>query len=209
MSMPIAENVLRFMTACRHLQSPETFHLYMKLVKEEYEETMDAYHSRRAGLTEGESVVMLEETLDGLLDLIWVAMGAVIASGVDVNKVWDLVSHANLSKIDAATGYVKRRADGKILKPHDWQPPQHRLALLQALLDQQTQPGDYLGSAEHWNRRAALSRPAEGEAERYKAALMAFYIDYCEPDGAPDDSYHRLTFDQWIGLVTRDSAAKG
>jgi len=141
---PIAENVLRFVQACGHLQSPETFHLYMKLVDEEYGETMEAYRSKRANMTEGNALVLYEQTLDGLLDLVWVAMGALIASGVDVNRMWDEVSRANLSKIDPATGYVKRREDGKILKPHDWRGPHNRLPILQSLLDQQTQPGEYL-----------------------------------------------------------------
>jgi hypothetical protein len=144
MSMPIAENVLRFMTACRHLQSPETFHLYMKLVKEEYAETMDAYHSRRAGLTEGESVVMLDATLDGLLDLVWVAMGALHASGVDVAKMWDEVSRANLAKIDTETGFVRKREDGKTLKPHNWNPPDNRLTIIHALIDQEKMAYFYL-----------------------------------------------------------------
>jgi predicted HAD superfamily Cof-like phosphohydrolase len=40
-----------------------------------------------------------------------------------VNGAWEEVKRSNLDKIDYETGKVIRRADGKILKPEGWTPP--------------------------------------------------------------------------------------
>lgn len=39
------------------------------------------------------------------------------------NDVWNLVQKANMAKVDSVTGKVKRREDGKILKPDGWAAP--------------------------------------------------------------------------------------
>ena len=41
----------------------------------------------------------------------------------DPQKAWNEVIATNIAKIDSKTGKVKKRADGKILKPEGWQPP--------------------------------------------------------------------------------------
>jgi predicted HAD superfamily Cof-like phosphohydrolase len=43
--------------------------------------------------------------------------------GYDVNGAWNEVMRTNVEKIDAKTGKVTRREDGKILKPEGWTPP--------------------------------------------------------------------------------------
>jgi predicted HAD superfamily Cof-like phosphohydrolase len=43
--------------------------------------------------------------------------------GWDCEGIWDEGAKSNLSKIDPVTGSVRRRDDGKILKPEGWQPP--------------------------------------------------------------------------------------
>jgi predicted HAD superfamily Cof-like phosphohydrolase len=55
---------------------------------------------------------------DGLVDLIYVAIGTAIAFGIDLRPVWDAVHAANLRKAGGP-----RRVDGKALKPPGWQPP--------------------------------------------------------------------------------------
>ena len=45
------------------------------------------------------------------------------ARGWDCEAAWDEGAKSNLSKIDPVTGKVKRREDGKILKPDNWEPP--------------------------------------------------------------------------------------
>ena len=43
--------------------------------------------------------------------------------GYNVQGAWDEVLKTNMAKVDPKTGKVRRREDGKILKPEGWQPP--------------------------------------------------------------------------------------
>jgi predicted HAD superfamily Cof-like phosphohydrolase len=60
---------------------------------------------------------------DGIVDSIYVLIGAALEYGIPLEKVWDAVQTANMAKRDPVTGKVRRREDGKILKPEGWQPP--------------------------------------------------------------------------------------
>lgn len=107
----MASDVKRFMLACDQLQSLEVDSpLYWKLIKEEFQELSDA-------------AVRVEE-LDACMDLIWVILGYCHARGFDIEGAWNEVTRSNMSKIDAATGKVLRRDDGKILKPESFSPPE-------------------------------------------------------------------------------------
>lgn len=86
--------------------------LYTNLIKEEVSEFWDA-----------ESVCDDAEILDACFDMIWVIVGYMHSRGWNVEAAWDEGAKSNLSKIDAVTGKVIRREDGKILKPEGWQPP--------------------------------------------------------------------------------------
>jgi predicted HAD superfamily Cof-like phosphohydrolase len=86
--------------------------LYKKLIKEEYEEFWEA-----------ESVSDDVEQIDACFDMMWVIVGYMKSRGWDCENIWDEGAKSNLSKIDPVTGRVKRREDGKILKPEGWKPP--------------------------------------------------------------------------------------
>ncbi len=86
------------------IRDPE---LRAALIEEEAKETVDAI---RAG--------DLVAAVDGLCDLIYVAVGAAVAFGVDLEPMFAEVHRTNMAKDGGAT-----RADGKILKPHGWRPP--------------------------------------------------------------------------------------
>ncbi len=86
--------------------------LYMKLIQEEYKELMDA-----------EAVSDDAEICDACFDLMWVLIGYMKSRGWDCEEIWDEGAKSNLSKIDPVTLRVKRREDGKILKPEGWKPP--------------------------------------------------------------------------------------
>jgi predicted HAD superfamily Cof-like phosphohydrolase len=86
--------------------------LYLKLIQEEYTELMDA-----------EAVSDDAEILDACFDLMWVVIGYMKSRGWDCDGAWAEGAQSNLSKIDPNTGLVRRREDGKILKPEGWQPP--------------------------------------------------------------------------------------
>jgi len=86
--------------------------LYKKLIKEEVEEFWEA-----------EAVSDDVEQIDACFDMMWVIIGYMKSRGWDCESIWDEGAKSNLSKIDATTGKVIRREDGKILKPEGWKPP--------------------------------------------------------------------------------------
>jgi hypothetical protein len=86
--------------------------LYKKLIDEEYHEFLEAFYTN-------DDV----EQIDACFDMMWVIVGYMKSRGWDCEGIWDEGAKSNLSKIDPATGLVRRREDGKILKPEGWQPP--------------------------------------------------------------------------------------
>lgn len=90
----------------------EQLALYLTLIAEEYGEL-------QAAVAAGDRI----ETLDALLDLIVVTVGAVHSLGVDSEGAWKEVMGSNLAKIDRVTGRVEKRADGKVIKPQLWTAP--------------------------------------------------------------------------------------
>jgi predicted HAD superfamily Cof-like phosphohydrolase len=89
--------------------------LYVKLIDEEWNELHEALEAQ----AEPDRV----ETLDALVDLLVVTLGAIHSMGADSQGAWDEVMRTNFAKVDPATGKVRRREDGKVLKPSDWTPP--------------------------------------------------------------------------------------
>ena len=97
------------------------FDLYLKLIKEEYHELLeaqglDADHNRVKDADP-------EETLDALVDILVVTIGAIHSMGANAEGAWNEVMRTNLAKIDPTTGKVRKREDGKVLKPEGWKPP--------------------------------------------------------------------------------------
>ena len=66
---------------------------------------------------------ILSEIADAMADSIYVIVGAALEYGIPLDQVWREVQHANMSKVDPKTGVVRRRFDGKILKPDGWVAP--------------------------------------------------------------------------------------
>lgn len=89
------------------------YDLYLDLIEEEYaEELIDA-------ISAGDKI----EQLDALIDILVVTIGAINSFGADAEAAWNEVMRTNFAKIDPETGLVRRREDGKVLKPEGWQPP--------------------------------------------------------------------------------------
>ena len=105
----------KFMTACEQSISgynDDQFKMYLTLITEEYTELQEA-------VTAGDPV----ETLDALTDILVVTIGAMNSMGADGEGAWREVMATNFAKIDRQLGKVRRREDGKILKPEGWEPP--------------------------------------------------------------------------------------
>ena len=103
------------------LNSPlERKHLLraMDHVIEEHDETMRA---ATAYLASG-SLENLTEFADGIVDSIYVLCQAAYMFDIPLKEAFLEVHRSNMCKV-AADGTIKRRADGKILKPEGWTPP--------------------------------------------------------------------------------------
>lgn len=105
----------KFMRACDQTTEEwnlEQFELYTKLIDEEVDELDTA-------IVAGDRV----EILDALTDILVVTIGAIHSAGFDAEGAWKEVMHTNFAKIDRETGKVRKREDGKVLKPTGWTPP--------------------------------------------------------------------------------------
>ena len=105
----------KFMRACDQTVegfNNEQFTLYLNLIKEEYDELFVA-----------NSEDDREEMLDALIDILVVTIGAIHSAGFDAEGAWKEVMKTNFAKIDHETGKVRKREDGKVLKPTGWVPP--------------------------------------------------------------------------------------
>jgi predicted HAD superfamily Cof-like phosphohydrolase len=90
----------------------DQFNMYLKLIEEEAEELNQA-------IINADRV----EMLDALIDMIVVTIGAIHSMGADAEGAWKEVMRTNFDKIDRETGKVRKREDGKVLKPIGWTPP--------------------------------------------------------------------------------------
>lgn len=106
----------KFMRACDQsvdAWNVDQFNLYVKLIEEEKKELDEA-------ISQCDNV----EILDALVDILVVTAGAIHSMGADGAGAWKEVMRSNFSKIDKETGMVRKREDGKVLKPTGWVPPE-------------------------------------------------------------------------------------
>lgn len=105
----------KFMNACDQTTGEsnlQQYAMYLKLIDEEVGELHQA-------VLANDSV----EQLDALIDILVVTIGAIHSAGYDAEGAWKEVMRTNFAKIDKDTGKVRKREDGKVLKPTGWTPP--------------------------------------------------------------------------------------
>ena len=98
----------------------ETLLVRRTLIDEEYAEVAAVFNELFSALQRGEPVD-IAPLMHELVDLLYVTYGTMWACGVNPDPVFAEVHRANMQK---ASG--PRRADGKVLKPDNWQPPDVR-----------------------------------------------------------------------------------
>jgi predicted HAD superfamily Cof-like phosphohydrolase len=106
----------KFMQACDQTVGKfdqDQFNMYIKLIEEEVRELTVA-------LDNNDKI----ETLDALIDILVVTIGSIHSMGADAEGAWKEVMKTNFAKIDKETGKVRKREDGKVLKPIGWVPPE-------------------------------------------------------------------------------------
>lgn len=69
----------------------------------------------------------LAEQADAYIDIAYFAIGGLVELGVVPHRLWCLVHEANMAKRHP-DGTVKRREDGKIIKPEGWVAPDKAIA---------------------------------------------------------------------------------
>jgi hypothetical protein len=90
--------------------------LRMRMLTEEFSETMDAYLQSDP-----------EELVDGLIDLVVIAIGTLDIVGVDPSKAWNQVKNANMSKeVGVKPGRANPLGLPDLVKPSGWTPPNHK-----------------------------------------------------------------------------------
>ena len=93
----------------------ELMKLRMRMLTEEFSETMNAY-------LQGDA----EEFIDGLIDLCVIAIGTLDISGVDASRAWNSVLDANTSKsVGVKPGRPNPLGLPDLIKPSDWKAPDH------------------------------------------------------------------------------------
>jgi predicted HAD superfamily Cof-like phosphohydrolase len=108
----------KFMQACDQSVdrlNQDQFNLYVQLIGEETGELADAINAQDK-----------VETLDALVDILVVTIGAIHSMGANAEGAWREVMNTNFAKIDRETGKVRKREDGKVLKPVGWVAPELR-----------------------------------------------------------------------------------
>jgi len=108
-------DINKFHAACDQVMSKENYDMYLGLIKEEFEELQEAVEANDR-----------VEQLDALIDILVVTLGAVRAGGFDGEGAWEEVMKTNFAKIDPDTGKVRKREDGKVLKPDTYLEPKLR-----------------------------------------------------------------------------------
>ena len=90
-------------------ENVEQYKLYFNLIEEEVQELRDS--------------ITMEDDLDALIDILVVTIGAIHSMGADAEGAWKEVMKTNFAKIDPETGLVRKRDDGKVMKPLGWVAP--------------------------------------------------------------------------------------
>lgn len=114
MSNPFLDQY-HFMQACDQTTGKfdqDQYAMYLGLIDEESKELDQA-------IIDNDPV----EQLDALIDILVVTIGAIHSAGFNGEAAWKEVMRTNFAKVDPKTGKVRKREDGKVLKPEGWQPP--------------------------------------------------------------------------------------
>ena len=105
----------KFMRACDQSVdsfNQDQFNMYLNLIEEEADELSEAIKNHDQ-----------LETLDALTDILVVTIGAMHSMGADAEGAWKEVMATNFNKVDRQSGRVRKREDGKVLKPVGWVAP--------------------------------------------------------------------------------------
>ena len=97
-------------------RDPALIRYRLSLVKEEFEELVDAVKNKD-----------LVETIDGLADLLFVTYGFFSSIGIDADKAYDIVSESNMSKLCKTEEEAKKTVEFYLKEnPQRYDSPSYR-----------------------------------------------------------------------------------
>ncbi|NQX63429.1 HAD family hydrolase [Paenibacillus qinlingensis] len=73
-------------------------------------------------LNEFEEAATLEDEVDAMIDELYFVLGTLVEMGVEPGPIFDIVQHANMSKV-WPDGKVHKNEMGKTIKPPHWEDP--------------------------------------------------------------------------------------
>lgn len=73
-------------------------------------------------LQEFKEAATLEDEVDAMIDELYFVLGTLVEMGVEPGPIFDIVQHANMSKV-WPDGQVHKNETGKTIKPPHWQDP--------------------------------------------------------------------------------------
>lgn len=100
--------------------------LYFNLCEEEFKECEEAFDIYLKAIRPDEKMAALAELLDGICDLAVVMMGLCNTLGLPFDPAFQEVHRSNMAKFEMlpdGTFRILKRADGKVIKPHNWTKP--------------------------------------------------------------------------------------
>lgn len=106
---------------------PQQAYMYMNLIIEEKDDELNkAFNSYANSIYPDEKLRALADLLDAICDAKVVLSGLANTLGLPEDAAFSEVHKSNMNKFvpDGKGGFqVLKRADGKIIKPRDWNPP--------------------------------------------------------------------------------------
>merc|ERR1719191_2023005 len=69
------------------------------------------------------ALIELVTKADALVDIEYYMLNCAAKKGINMSSIFGVVHAANMAKRNPETGHFEKNADGKIIKPPGWKPP--------------------------------------------------------------------------------------
>lgn len=123
-------------------------------------------------LMEFNNATKLSDEIDALVDLIYVAIGALLEMGIDPEQAFRPVQEANMAKL---RGETKRGNQFDAVKPDGWQPPNHDAVIQRMHMLSKMHPA-FLECQELMNRRsAAYNKRGVKRGDHFPLGHISFF----------------------------------
>lgn len=130
-------------------------------IKEELSEYALAYREGR-----------LDDAVDAWVDLIYVALGALLEMGIEPMAAFDPVQSANMAKV---RGMTKRGDTYDAQKPEGWTPPDHAAVIAELVLRSQVPPAFLEATKIMLERAAAYNSESTKREEHFPLGDVSFF----------------------------------